>query len=126
MQLTYAFCDDWLIYARAADGSWWSTITETWPQWLDAARDAGIDPDDDAAVDELATAPRAVATHMVPRVTAWESDLSPTASVVSAPSAAGLQGVSVAHAHGVAGFAAWTRVPDSQTADLEAFAAGRR
>ena len=92
MQLTYAFCDDWLIYARAADGSWWSTITETWPQWLDAARDAGIDPDDDAAVDELATAPRAVETHMVPRVTAWDSDLSPTASVVSAPSAAGLQG----------------------------------
>ena len=87
MQLTYAFCDDWLIYARATDGSWWSTITETWPEWLDAARDAGIDPDDWEAVDDLATAPRAVETHMVPRVTAWDSDLSPTASAVSGPGA---------------------------------------
>lgn len=112
MQLTYAFCDDWLIYARAADGSWWSTITETWPEWLDAARDAGIDPDDWEAVDDLATAPHAVAQHMVPRVTAWDSDLSPTASAVAGPT-------------GVA-FATWERVPDSQTTDLEAFAAPRR
>ena len=63
---------------------------------------------------------------MVPRVTAWDTELSPTASAVSAPTVAGLQGVSVAHAHGVVAFAAWTRVPDSQTADLEAFAARRR
>ena len=89
MQLTYAFCDDWLIYARAADGSWWSTITETWPEWLDAARDAGIDPDDWEAVDDLATAPRAVETHMVPRVTAWDTELSPTASAVSGPTVGG-------------------------------------
>ena len=126
MRLTYVFCDDWLIYARAADGSWWSTITETWPQWLDAARDAGIDPNDWEAVDHLATAPNAVAQHMVPRVTAWDTELSPTASAVSAPTVAGLQGVSVAHAPGVVAFAAWTRVPDSQTTDLEAFAARRQ
>ena len=49
---------------------------------------------------------------MVPRVTAWDSELSPTASAVSGPT-------------GVA-FATWERVPDSQTADLEAFAARRR
>jgi hypothetical protein len=126
MRLTYACCDDWLIYARADDGSWWSTITETWPEWLDAASDAGIDPDDWEAVDDLATAPNAVEQHMVPRVTAWDSNLSPTASAVSAPTDAGLQGATAGDAQGVVGFAAWTRVPDSDVADLEALAARRR
>ena len=113
MQLTYAFCDDWLIYARAADGSWWSTITETWPEWLDAARDAGIDPDDWEAVDDLATAPRAVEhAHGSAR---HRMGLRPVADRQ--------RGVRPDRRRA---FATWTRVPDSQTADLEAFAARRR
>lgn len=126
MHLTYRFCDDWLIFAQATDRSWWTTCTETWPEWLDAAEAAGLDATDHNAVDRLATAPDAVQVHMVMRVSAWDTELSPTASPVSSPTGAGLQGASACHCGGVIGFAAWQRLPESQYPDLEAFARQRQ
>lgn len=118
MQLTYRFCDDWLIFAQADDASWWMVNTETWPEWLDAAEDAGIDPADHTAVEQLTSAENAVERHMVPRVTAWNTQLSPTASPVSHPAGEHLGGVKRRHRLGVIGFACWERVPDGGVSTL--------
>ncbi len=118
MRLTYGLCDDWLIFAQADDGSWWMTNTETWPEWLDAATDAGLDPLDHADVERLTGAEDAVERHMVPRVTAWNTDVSPTASPVSHPTGEHLGGLKHRHRPGVAGWARWERVPDEHTHDL--------
>ncbi|MCA1571000.1 MAG: hypothetical protein LC798_11905 [Chloroflexi bacterium] len=107
MRLSYRLCDDWLIFAQADDGSWWIANTETWPEWLDAAENAGVNPTDYRAVERLASAEDSVERHMVPRVTAWNTELSPTASAVS-------------HPLGVVGFARWQRVADEDTHDLAA------
>jgi len=125
MRLRYRFCDDWLIFAQADDRSWWTTNTETWLQWLDAAENAGVDPLDVAAVDRLTSAEDAVERHMVPLVTAWDSELSPTASAVSHPTGEHLGGVKATHRLGVVGFARWQRVRDDEARDLDDLATRR-
>lgn len=103
MQLAYRFCDDWLIYAQAADGSWWTANTETWPEWADLADEHGV------PAGAIGTGPGDVERYMVPLVTAWDSALSPTVNLVSRPT--GLT------------WACWERVPDKDTAGLHAHAA---
>jgi hypothetical protein len=39
-ELTYAFCDDWLIFAKDAEGNLYYVITEMWEEWLDCPDDA--------------------------------------------------------------------------------------
>lgn len=123
MRLTFQFSEDWLIFARTDDGSWWTANCETWPEWLDAAERQGINPSDHEAVDALACADGAIEEHIVPRITAWDTQLSPTASAVSQPTAAGLQGAVAAHGSGFVGFAAWEPVPRAHWAELDQLAA---
>jgi hypothetical protein len=92
MKLAYRFTDDWLIYAQAEDGSWWCTITETWPAWGDLPD--GADQESNA-----------VERYMVPLVSAWNTELSPTAEIISGP-----QGLR---------WERWERVPDEYTHDLD-------
>jgi|SRR6185437_13878451 len=70
--LAYDSCDDWLIFARGEDGSLWCTITEMWPEWT--LHPEGADREEGA-----------VERYMLPHVTGWRSDESPTGSVVSLP-----------------------------------------
>jgi hypothetical protein len=120
VHLTYAFCDDWLIYAKAPDGSWWMTNTETWPEWADAAEAAGVDLYDLAALGSFPEGEDGVHEHMVPRVTAWNTELSPTASMVSHAHGGQLRGAKVEHAHGTVGFPAWEPVPAEDWTGLAA------
>jgi hypothetical protein len=123
MKLSYRFSDDWFIYAQATDGSWWSANTETWPEWLDAAKQAGADRRVFDAVTRLAGDEDATERHIVARVTAWDTELSPTATPVSRPTREGLQGVIRQHPLGFTGFASWERVPGDYTDDLTKTAA---
>jgi hypothetical protein len=34
-QLIYAFCEDWLIFAKDKEGKLFFVITEMWPEWSD-------------------------------------------------------------------------------------------
>lgn len=100
MRLAYRFCDDWLIYAQADDGSWWTANTETWPEWADLADEHGV------PAGEIGTSPGDVERYMVPRITAWDTALSPTANLVSRPT--GIE------------WARWERVPDEYADNLAA------
>lgn len=119
MRLTFQFAEDWLIFARADDGSWWTTCCETWPEWLDAAEKNGVDPDDWDAVDRLAAVDGAIEQHIIPRITAWDTTLSPTASVVSQTTGAGLLRAITEHRRGYLGIPAWEQVPPIHWAELD-------
>lgn len=43
-ELTYAFCEDWLIYARDKEGRLFFVITEMWTEWLDCPENADQEP----------------------------------------------------------------------------------
>lgn len=43
-ELTYAFCDDWLIYARDKRGKLFFVITEMWHEWLNLPENADQEP----------------------------------------------------------------------------------
>ena len=119
MRLRFRFCEDWLIFAQADDESWWIANTEMWPEWLNAAQHAHLDPNDDEEVARLTEDEHSTERWMLPCVTAWDTELSPTATTVSSPHPHGLQGTIAHHPLGYVGFAAWERVDEQDAPGLD-------